>query len=201
MKTFATFVVISSVFATVEEFLTIVVLRRDIPSYLFTLLVLFPTYLTFVYFSSRIVDRLISREPARGLAHLLIYGSFGLLLEWSLMGLSPWSNPAANPLLMFAFQVGMFAFWATVATAPRVFLDRRAPSRHARRSIVRFFIPYFALVYCVGLSVPARLLFAMIIPLIVVGYSIVMGLLFKWVVDLSQNPPANRGVKAAKKWT
>ena len=57
------------------------------------------------------------------------------------MGLSPWSNPAANPLLMLAFQVGMFAFWATVATAPRVFLDRRGPSRRARRWIVRFFVP------------------------------------------------------------
>ena len=37
MKTFVTFVVIGSVFATVEEFLTIVVLRRDGPSYLLTL--------------------------------------------------------------------------------------------------------------------------------------------------------------------
>ena len=157
MKTFVTFVAIGSVFATVEEFLTIVVLRRDVPSYLFTLLVLFPTYLSFVYFSSRIIDRLIPREPARDLAHLLIYGFLGLFLEWSLMGLSPWSNPAANPLLMLAFQVGMFAFWATVATAPRVFLDRRGPSRRARRWIVRFFVPYFALVYGIGLSVPEQL--------------------------------------------
>ena len=42
------------------------------------------------------------------------------------MGLSPWSNPAANPVLMLAFQTGMFAFWATVATVPRVFLDQSA---------------------------------------------------------------------------
>ena len=201
MKTFVTFVAIGSVFATVEEFLTIVVLRRDVPSYLFTLLVLFPTYLSFVYFSSRIIDRLIPREPARDLAHLLIYGFLGLFLEWSLMGLSPWSNPAANPLLMLAFQVGMFAFWATVATAPRVFLDRRGPSRHARRWIVRFFVPYFALVYSVGLSVPESLRFATIIPLIVVGYSVVTGLLFKWVVDLSRNPQAILCVNAARSRT
>jgi hypothetical protein len=123
----------------------------------------------------------------------------GLFLEWSLMGLSPWSNPAANPLLMLAFQIGMLAFWATVATAPLVFLDRRAPGRHARRLIVRFFLPYFALVCCIGLSVPKSLRFAIIIPLIVVGYSVVTGFLFKWVVDLSRNPPANRGVNAAKK--
>ncbi len=201
MKTFVTFVVIGSVFATVEEFLTIVVLRRDVPSYLFTLLVLFPTYLSFVYFSSRIIDRLIPREPARNLAHLLIYGFLGLFLEWSLMGLSPWSNPAANPLLMLSFQAGMFAFWATVATAPRVFLDRREQGRHARRWIVRFFVPYFALVYSVGLSVPESLRFATIIPLIIVGYSVVTGLLFKWVVDLSRNPQAKPGVNAAKKRT
>jgi hypothetical protein len=106
------------------------------------------------------------------------------------MGLSPWSNPAANPLLMLAFQVGMFAFWATVATAPRVFLDRRAPGRHARRLIVWFFVPYFALVYCVALSVAASLRFAIIIPLLVVGYSVVTGLLFKWVVDLSRDRQA-----------
>ena len=61
--------------------------------------------------------------------------------------------------------------------------------------------PYFALVYCIGLSVAASLRFAIIIPLIVIGYSVMTGLLLKWVVDLSRNPPANRGVNAAKKWT
>ena len=88
MKTFVTFMAIGSVFAP-ELFPTIVVLRRDVSSYLFTLLVLFPTYLSFVYFSTRIIDRLIRRESARDLAHLLIYGFFGLFLEWSLMGLPP----------------------------------------------------------------------------------------------------------------
>ena len=32
--------------------------------------------------------------------------------------------------------------------------------------------------------------FAIIIPLIVVGYSVVAGLLFKWIVDLARNPQA-----------
>jgi hypothetical protein len=89
VKRLVAFVAIGSVFATVEEFLTVVVLRRDIPGYLFTLLVLFPAYLSFVYFSSRILDRIVRREPARDLVHPLVYGSLGLLLEWTLMGLSP----------------------------------------------------------------------------------------------------------------
>jgi hypothetical protein len=108
------------------------------------------------------------------------------------MGLSPWSNPVANPRMMLGFQVGMFAFWATVATAPRVFLDRRGPGRHARQRIVRSFVPYFVLVYGVGLSVPERLQFAIIIPLITVGYSVVAALLFQWAVDLSRDPQATR---------
>ena len=199
MKTSVTFVVIGSIFATVEEFLTVVVLRHDVPSYLFTLLILFPTYLSFVYFSSRIIDRFIRREPAQGLAHLLIYGFLGLLLEWFLMGLSPWSNPAANPVLMLAFQTGMFAFWATVATVPRVFLDQSGYARHARRRILWFFVPYFALVYGVGLSVPEHLRFGTIIPLIVIGYSVVAGLLLMWVVDLSRNSQATEFGNAARK--
>jgi hypothetical protein len=89
VKLFVSFAVIGSVFATVEGFLTIVVLRRDVPSYLFTLLVLFPMYLSLVYYSSRIIDRLMTRGAARDVANLLIYGSLGLLLEWTPMGLSP----------------------------------------------------------------------------------------------------------------
>ncbi|MBI4658656.1 MAG: hypothetical protein HY735_07375 [Verrucomicrobia bacterium] len=37
-----------SLFATAEEFLTVVVLSNDVPSYLFTLIVLSPSFLGFV---------------------------------------------------------------------------------------------------------------------------------------------------------
>jgi hypothetical protein len=50
---------------------------------------------------------------------------------------------------------------------------------------VQFFVPYFTVVYGVGLSVPEHLRFAVIFSLIVVGYSVGLGLLFKWVVDLT----------------
>src|SRR5262249_35175112 len=91
-------------------------------------------------------------------------------------------NPAANPLLMLAFQLGMFAFGATVATAPRAFLDRRGPARDARRRVLRFYVPYVAAVYAVGLSVPERWRFGAVIPLLLVGYSVVAGLLLNWAV-------------------
>jgi hypothetical protein len=184
VRRFVSFLAIGSAFATVEEFLTVVVLRHDVPCYLFTLLVLFPTYLTVVYIFGRSLDRLVPDQAARDLVHLLATGGLGLLLEWTLMGLSPWSNPAANPLLMLGFQVGMFTFWATVATAPRAFFDQSGPGRDARRRILRFSVPFLAVVYVVGLSVPRRWRFGTVIPLIVVGYSVVAGLLFRWAVAL-----------------
>jgi len=72
---------------------------------------------------------------------------------------------------MLVFQVGMFSFWATVSFAPRLFLGPRELDRRIRRSVLRFYVPYFLLVYVVGLSVPANLKFKTIIPLVIIGYT------------------------------
>lgn len=173
MKRFAAFLGIGSGFATVEEFLTVVLLKHDVKSYVFTLLVLFPVFLSFVYLSSKVLDKLWHTEPRRELAHFCVYGCVGLMIEWFLIGLSPWSNPAANPLAMLLFQLGMFSFWATVAFAPRLFLVSEERPGKIRKSIVAFYVPYFALVYAVGLLVPEHLRFATVSPLVIVGYLVV----------------------------
>lgn len=186
MKAFLAFVAIGSVFATVEEFLTIVVLRHDIPSYVFTLIILFPVYLSLVYATSRLLDRGFGRGSSRLLAHFLVYGWVGLMMEWFLMGLAPWSNPEAPPLLMLGFQLGMFAFWATVATAPRVFLDPDPSCRRARGRMLKFGVPFFVIVYAIALSIPASLRFGAIILLILIGYSTLAGLILRCVVERSR---------------
>jgi hypothetical protein len=170
VKQFLAFVAIGSAFATVEEFLTVVVIRRDFGSYLFTLLILFPVFLTFVYFSRRLLDRLVHRAPAQDLAHFVLYGCIGILIEWFLIGLSPWSDPNANPALMCIFQLGMFSFWATVAFAPRLFVSSEELSRKTGKNILKFYVPYFIIVYAVGLTVPASMRFVTIIALILFGY-------------------------------
>lgn len=147
-----------------------VVLQRDIPSYLFTLFVLFPVFLTFVYFSSRLLVRFIPDQPTRELAHYFIYGFLGLMIEWFVIGLSPWSDLNANPLLMLIFQVGMFSFWATVAFAPRLFHNTNELSRTIRSSILKFFIPYFVIVYSVALVIPEEFRFPVLISMIIFGY-------------------------------
>jgi hypothetical protein len=70
--------------------------------------------------------------------------------------------------------------------------------RLARRWILRFFVPYYAIVYGVGFSVPEHMRFLVTISLIVVGYSAVVGLLFKWIVDVSRNAEATESVNATR---
>ena len=182
MRRFLKFIAVGSFFATVEEFLTVVVLRRDVASYLFTLVVLFPAFLAFVWASSRLLDRLARRQPTRELLHFLCYGLVGLLIEWFLIGLAPWSDPNAHPALMLLFQLGMFSFWATVAFAPRLFLTPGELSRRARRAILTFYVPYFLAVYVVALSIPARWKFGAVIALIVFGYLTLNGFYLAYFV-------------------
>lgn len=170
VKQFLKFIAVGSFFATVEEYLTIVVLRHDVGAYVFTLLILFPVFLTVVWSSSRLINGFVRSEPRQDLVHYFVYGGVGLMMEWFLMGLAPWSNPDANPAIMFIFQLGMFSFWATVAFAPRVFAKTHDVARRCRDSILRFYIPYFLAAYFIAFNVSAQQKFAAIISLILFGY-------------------------------
>jgi hypothetical protein len=179
VKKLGVFIAIGSVFATVEEFLTVVILKRDLMAYLLTIVVVFPVFLTFVFYSSRWLDRMFQKEANRELAHLIVYGLVGLMFEWFCMGLAPWNSKGGTgaSVLMLLFQIGMFCFWSSVAFAPRLFLGAHALNQIVKRRILWFYIPYFTLTYAVGLSVPAELRFVTIIVLIIIGY-IVLNLFF-----------------------
>lgn len=174
MKNYLTFLMAGTFFSTVEEFLTIVVLKHDVPSYLMTLIILFPGFLTFVFLSGRIIDRVLLATPRRDATHFVVYATVGLLIEWFAIGLSPWSNPAANPVVMMLFQLGMFFFWGTVAFAPRLFISTDAHSVKTKRSILRFYVPYFLIVYLVAFMVSEQHRFAATIILIIVGYYVMV---------------------------
>jgi hypothetical protein len=186
MRKFLKFMLIGSFFATVEEFLTVVIIRQDIASYLFTLLILFPAFLTFVWVTSPILGKLVAREPLKEITIFFVYGLIGLLIEWFLIGLSPWSDPNANWVLMLVFQLGMFSFWATVAFAPRIFIDTREASQNTRRAILKFYIPYFLIVYLISLLVPEQLKFVMTIVLIILGYLMLNLFYIKYFLRLSE---------------
>lgn len=170
MRDFLRFVGMGSIFATVEEFLSVLVLRGDVGAYVFTLVFLFPAFLTIVWLTGQRLRRLVASRFAYELIHFFFYGLIGLLIEWFAIGLLPWSDPEANPLLMLVFQLGMFSFWATVAFAPPLFVNPDERSRNTRRELLKFYIPYFVVACTLALLAPAPVKFALIIGSIIFGY-------------------------------
>ena len=165
------FILIGLVFAGVEEFLTIALIKEDLLGFFIVMVIVFPFYLIIVYFSSKIIDYFWRKETA-DVVHFFAYGVTGLMIEWFLIGLSPWSNPEAHPGVMFAFQVGMFSFWATVSFVPRLFIDERKKFNKIKRTMLKFYVTYFVLVYIIAFLLPLHARFAILILLIIVGYSL-----------------------------
>jgi hypothetical protein len=171
MRKFIAFLAIGSFFSTVEEFLTVLVLKGEVGSFVFTVLFVFPVYLTLAYLAARLLDRLAGSKPRRDLVLFLGCGIAGVLIEWFLIGLVPWRDPRATPAIVLILHVAMFSFWATVGFAPRLFLDPGVLSGAIRRGILRFYIPYFVVVYGVAFTIPVELRFLVIIAAIVFGYA------------------------------
>lgn len=165
------FVLIGLVFAGVEEFLTIALIKEDLAGFFIVVILVFPLYLVIVYFSSKIIDYFWRKEIA-DVVHFFAYGTTGLMIEWFLIGLSPWSNPEAHPGAMCIFQVGMFSFWATVSFVPRIFIDKRKMFDKIKKTMLKFYVSYFVIVYLIAFLLPVYARFVVLISLIIAGYSL-----------------------------
>ena len=106
----------------------------------------FLPFLIAVRFIGRLLDKKFA-EPRALLIYYLVAGGLGLVFEWFVMGLALWSNPNAPFLPMLIFQLGMFSFWASVALAPRLLLDRREVVSRVRKWFARSFIFCMAVIY------------------------------------------------------
>lgn len=188
MTRFLKFILVGSFFSTVEEFLTVVVLKEDLGSYVFTLLVLFPAFLIVAYGAGQLLDRRVRDRLQRDLIYLFGLGFLGLMIEWFLIGLSPWSDPTANPAVMFLFQLGMFSFWASVAFLPRLFVSDGVLQRQIRKPILGFYLPYFLMVYVISFATPHPFKFPAMIILIILGYLFLTLFYLRYFLQLRLQP-------------
>ena len=104
-------------------------------------------------------DGCFATERAREIGHFVTFGLVGLLTEWFLMAppLAPCRMLGQVPWpVVLGFQMGMCSFWTTVTTAPRMFLNPEENHQRMRKRILRFYIPFFAVVYLVVFSIPDR---------------------------------------------
>jgi uncharacterized RDD family membrane protein YckC len=188
------FILIGLVFAGVEEFLTIALIKEDLSGFFIVMALVLPLYLIAVYFSSKIINHLWRKEIA-DVIHFFTYGITGLMIEWFLIGLSPWSNPEAHPGTMIIFQVGMFSFWATVSFVPRLFIDERKKFNKIKKAMLKFFVSYFAIVYIVAFLLPVYARFVILILLIIVGYSLMNIFYPSYFLKSFRNPSKIKSVE------
>ncbi|MGD2250173.1 MAG: hypothetical protein PVF58_17350 [Candidatus Methanofastidiosia archaeon] len=181
------FILMGVVFAGVEEFLTIALIKEDLSGFFIVIMLFFPLYLTIVYFSSKIINYFWRKEFA-DIIHFFTYGIAGLMIEWFLIGLSPWSNPEAHPGAMFFFQVGMFSFWATVSFVPRMFIDERKKFNKIKKTMLKFYVSYFVIVYIIAFLLPVYARFVVLILLIIVGYGLMNIFYLQYFLKSFKNP-------------
>lgn len=60
---------------------------------------------------------LVGKRIKSDIRYYFLAGLFGLVIEWVIFGNMPW-------VAVTAIQTGMFAWWASVFTLPRIFTDR-----------------------------------------------------------------------------
>ena len=175
IKKLATYLLVGLVFFAVTEYMFSVIIRGDHSNFLGS--IVFNTiYLTFVFFSSKLIDRLLGRWGIEDIVIYFVYGSIGLAIEWFLVGNSPWGNPDAS-------QVTMFSYWAGAVMMARIFTNNGKGLSRIRGAILLFFIPYSVLSVTLGHCLPTdELRFVTMILLAIAGYNLMNGFYIWYVI-------------------
>lgn len=183
------FYLIGLIIAFLEEFITQGVLKRNLVVWIIPTII---GFLPFLIAASLIHRSLLKRfgEHRAVLAYYLVAGGMGLMVEWFIIGLSPWSSPGADPFLMLVFQLGIFSFWGTVAVAPRVLLDKRRLVAGVRKWYKRFLTLGFALIYFVTLSSARQAQFVAGVGSVLVVFLLLNSFYFRYIRILNPSSVA-----------
>lgn len=172
MKSLAQFLLLGLLTAAIGEWQFSVFLRNDLDNFIGSLF--FNTlYLIGVYLLTRLLLTTLRNRPKFILLYTGFFGLTGLMVEWFLIGNSPWGNPDAS-------QVGMFAYWACMALVPLAFLLQNRPLQH--------FILRYGLVYLVSILLGQFLIpspnwrFAFHIYAVILGYlGLMVGMIWRYI--------------------
>lgn len=86
-------------------------------------------YLIGAFGVTRLLYRHINRKQTAFLLCVAAAAAAGLMVEWFLIGNSPWGNPDAS-------QVGMASYWASFVVVPLIIVDPDPRLRPLKRLIV-----------------------------------------------------------------
>ena len=129
------FVLIGVLTAAVGELQFSVFIRGDWAN-LFGSMVFNAVYLAGAFVVTRLLFRLWPRRVAF-LLTVVLAAVAGLMVEWFLIGNSPWGNPDAS-------QIGMAAYWACLVVVPLIVIDPDLRLRRLKRAIAIYAAVYSA---------------------------------------------------------
>jgi hypothetical protein len=92
-------------------------------------------YLTLWAAAAWLLLRLLGKRPLTILIITALAGFVGLMIEWFVIGNSPWGNPDAS-------NIGMFAYWACMVVVPIALLDTAPQTQRLRRNILVYGLAY-----------------------------------------------------------
>jgi len=169
---FARFVLLGLLTAAIGEWQFSVFLRDDLDNFIGSL-VFNTLYMTGVYLVTRLLLTVLRNRPKFILFYTGFFGLSGLMVEWFLIGNSPWGNPDAS-------QVGMFAYWACMALVPLMFLLEK---RSLQNFILRYALVYTVLILLGQFAIPGPdWRFAFHIYAVILGYlGLMLAILWKYL--------------------
>jgi hypothetical protein len=166
------FIFLGLLTAAIGEWQFSVFLRNDPDNFIGS--VVFNTlYMSGVYLVTRLLLTTLRNRPKFILFYVVLFGFSGLMVEWFLIGNSPWGNPDAS-------QPGMFAYWACMALVPLMFLMGNHP---LQTFILRYALIYIALALLGQFAIRSPdWRFAFHIYAVIFGYlGLMVGILWKYL--------------------
>ncbi|MCG2785533.1 MAG: hypothetical protein L6461_10555 [Anaerolineae bacterium] len=166
------FIFLGLLTAAIGEWQFSVFLRNDLDNFIGS--VVFNTlYMSGIYLVTRLLLTTLSNRPKFILFYVVLFGFTGLMVEWLLIGNSPWGNPDAN-------QLGQFAYWACMALVPLMFL---MGNHHLQTFIIRYALVYIALAVFGQFVIPSPdWRFAFHIYAVILGYlGLMVAILWKYL--------------------
>ena len=185
MKASTKFCLIGLLVAGLEEFITQGVLKKTSAGWILPTIIAFLPFLIIVRLLGKFLNWSLD-EPAAVLIYYLAAGSIGLLVEWFLIGLTPWGDPNAPFVVVLVLQLGMFSFWGSVAFAPRILLDDRDSISQIRRSYKQFLIFGLAVIYCLTFAASKEAQFLVSILAVLITFLVLNFFYFRYVRALGK---------------
>ena len=119
----------------------------------------------FFYGAVILVSYFVTTKSINKTLHFLLFGLFGLFLEWIIFQENPF---AGNLVIVILINFGMFMHWGLIAFAPRMLLD----DFKYKRSFIGFYIIGMLAVLIIG---------GTNFSMLIIGNVLVYTVLYYWV--------------------